>query len=297
MDIFISYKSEDRELVLKIKQLIEQETNASCWMDVEGIENTEYFINVIQRAIDESKKMFLMVSEKTHQSEWIRKETLYAQKKGKVITPIILDGKEMFDWLEFVFIDVQCVDYLDAKKFSKFIKKLKEEYPKPITKESLKSYLESETIPPHVLDLLQLGWKYYVRRDYDVAIDFFYRAALLGHADAQYRMGLCYLSNRGINQNNKEAVHWFKEAANHQHPDAMFKLAICYSRGSGVVIQWFLKAAHLGHVLSMFNVGQCYEFGRGSKQDLEEARKWYLEAATRDNEDSLERLRVIGFNN
>lgn len=287
MDFFISYKSEDREQVIKIKELIERETSAFCWMDIEGIENAEYFVNVIQKAIDESDKMILMVSENTCKSNWIMKETFYAENRAKSITPIVIDGKGLQGWLALFFSNIQYIDYLDEKKWRKYVSKLKQIYP---------PRNEQETMDAAIIDILQTGWKYFVKREYDIAADFFRRVALQGHADAQYRMGMCYLSNRGVNQNYKEAAHWFKEAASQQHIEAMFKLGICYSRGTGVIkskreaFQWFMKAASLGHVLSMFNVGQCYEYGNGIKKNICQAREWYIKAANKDNEDAIVKL-------
>lgn len=291
MDIFISYKTEDRELVNSIKEVIELETSASCWMDVEGIEHADYFVGVIMNAIDSCDKMLFMVSEKALRSKWIKRETFYAEKRGKEIIPLVIDEGGLRDWAEFLFADIQYVQYQKKAEFNKFIEELKKEYP-PIE-------INSDPQEVDVLELLQKGWKYFIKKEYDIAGDFFLRAAQRGNADAQYRMGLCYFFNKGINQNYEEAVSWFLKAAKQKHSQAMLKLAICHSRGIGttknayLAFKWFKKAAELGDDIAMFNVGKCYELGIGIKQEIGLAKQWYLKAANKDNENAIERIAFI----
>ena len=70
-----------------------------------------------------------------------------------------------------------------------------------------------------------------------------------GHADAQYRLGLCYEKGEGVEQNLQEAVKWYR------------------------------KSAEQGHTVAQKKMGWCYMLGKGEAQDSEEAVKWYRRAA------------------
>ena len=53
-------------------------------------------------------------------------------------------------------------------------------------------------------------------------------AAESGHSKAQYNLGMCYESGKGIKQDMVSAVRWYTEAANNKHPKAANNLGVCY---------------------------------------------------------------------
>lgn len=63
--IFISYKRMDFEHVAPIKDRIEKETGAACWIDTDGIESDAQFMNVIIEAIKDCE-IFLFFYSKSH---------------------------------------------------------------------------------------------------------------------------------------------------------------------------------------------------------------------------------------
>ena len=50
-------------------------------------------------------------------------------------------------------------------------------------------------------------------RNYEKAFDIYKRFAQKNNKEAQYQLGAMYKSGRGINKNEKSAVHWFKKSA------------------------------------------------------------------------------------
>jgi hypothetical protein len=58
--IFISYKRVDKERVFAIKDIIEQNTGAKCWIDLEGIECDAQFASIIISAIREAEIFLFM---------------------------------------------------------------------------------------------------------------------------------------------------------------------------------------------------------------------------------------------
>jgi TPR repeat protein len=131
------------------------------------------------------------------------------------------------------------------------------------------------------LRLLQMGNAEADRK----ACELFRRAALKGYAGSQYRLGYCYESGRGVDQNFSTANDWYEKAANQGYVDAQYKLGHSYRVGRGVSIdlavalEWYKKAAKNGDPDALHNVGWMYATGQGSKANGEEACRWFLEAA------------------
>jgi hypothetical protein len=80
-EIFLSYSRRDLEQVKAIKDELEQATGVNCWMDLDGIESGEQFVNVIIFAINRSDALLFMMSEASMQSEWALDELDFAKRK------------------------------------------------------------------------------------------------------------------------------------------------------------------------------------------------------------------------
>ena len=80
-EIFLSYSRRDLEQVKAIKDELEQATGVNCWMDLDGIESGEQFVNVIISAINRSDALLFMMSEASMQSEWALDELDFAKRK------------------------------------------------------------------------------------------------------------------------------------------------------------------------------------------------------------------------
>ena len=84
-------------------------------------------------------------------------------------------------------------------------------------------------------------------------------------------------------------------------------MAVCYEDGTGLnqdyamAINHYLKAkaiAEANHYYTgdaEFHIGACYEKGHGASIDLEEAVKWYREAANHLNDDAKAALQRLGY--
>ncbi len=58
--------------------------------------------------------------------------------------------------------------------------------------------------------------------------------AIKGSADAQYQLGLLYLTGKGTLQDFEEAAKWFTSAAEQNHALAQYELGLLYHNGLGV---------------------------------------------------------------
>lgn len=113
--IFISYKRTDKKKVFRLKQRIEYTIKEKCWLDLDGIESDEQFISVIMTAINDAQIVLFMYSSahkdiKDYECDWTIRELSYAQKRGKRIVFINLDGSVLTDWFEFNYGLKQQID-------------------------------------------------------------------------------------------------------------------------------------------------------------------------------------------
>lgn len=117
------------------------------------------------------------------------------------------------------------------------------------------------------------------------ACDLFRQAADKGYAASQYRLGYCYESGQGVEQDFSVANQWYERAADQGHVDAQYKLGHSYRVGRGVEIdlaaalRWYKMAAENGDGEALHNVGWMYATGQGVEANAGEAFAWFLSAA------------------
>ena len=72
-DVFISYARDEFDAANTVRLVLER-NGITCWMDVEGIHGGESFGVEIPAAIEASKVVVFILSERSQQSKWTRKE-------------------------------------------------------------------------------------------------------------------------------------------------------------------------------------------------------------------------------
>jgi len=111
------------------------------------------------------------------------------------------------------------------------------------------------------------------------------KAAELGHAEAQFKLGFCFERGRGVAQSDEKAVKWWREAAKRGHAKAQYNLGNCYHNGTGVAqsyekaFECWQKAANHGLARAQVDLGYCYFDGIGVTQCDEKAFALYHKAA------------------
>lgn len=122
---FISYSRKDLDIAKKIKSNIESITGRKCWMDMEGIESGEQFIDVIVSAIDNSKYVIFLLSDNSMASKYAQKEITYADKVGKKLIPLNIDRCTPKGWFLFNFGEVDIIDIHIHEQLEKFYSNIK----------------------------------------------------------------------------------------------------------------------------------------------------------------------------
>ena len=121
--IFISYKREDKDRVLAIKDGIKKATGEDCWIDLDGIESDAQFADVIISAINRCE-VFLFMYSASHtkivnrKKDWTIREISFAEKKDKRIVFVNIDNSPLTDWFELNFGTTQQVDATDMEKLA-----------------------------------------------------------------------------------------------------------------------------------------------------------------------------------
>ncbi len=130
------------------------------------------------------------------------------------------------------------------------------------------------------------------RGDYATALKEWRPLAEQGDVDAQFNLGVRYVTGEGVPQDDNEALRWFRRAAEQGDADAQFNLGIGYDLGRGVpqddteALRWFRRAAEQGLAVAQLNLGVMYAQGQGVPQDYVQARMWQNLAAAQGHENA-----------
>lgn len=131
------------------------------------------------------------------------------------------------------------------------------------------------------------------------------KSAEQGYSIAQNILGSCYYHGMGCDQNYNKAFYWFNKACEDElnidnYCRSINMIGVMYLNGqigfgsAFVAVDYFKIAAQHGFAPTQYNLGVCYEHGIGvEKEDLEEAKYWYGEAAKQGYVDAIESLKRL----
>ena len=105
---------------------LERETGVQFWIDREGIESAEQFVEVIIRAIDQAEIVLFMLSDNSQHSHWTKNEVSYAKNIGKRVVPIVLNGNDLKGWFLFTFGRVNYIDSSEEDQLQRLVKDLRQ---------------------------------------------------------------------------------------------------------------------------------------------------------------------------
>ena len=114
-------KREESENAFAVRDLIEK-WGIKTWIDKDGIFSSYDFKELIEKAIENTKIVIFMSSEKSNDSDFVRNEIKYAITYKKKIIPVMLDHSPFGDGLRMDLANVDQVDYTDQPEFEKKLK-------------------------------------------------------------------------------------------------------------------------------------------------------------------------------
>lgn len=137
-------------------------------------------------------------------------------------------------------------------------------------------------------ELYQLAEKYYyglsVKKNCQKAFELYQKAAELGNADAQYKIGWMYSTGTQTKQDYKNAFKWFSKSAEQGCAIAQYNLGKMYWYGYGVEknekksFEWVQKAADQGFPKALNQLGYMYERGYVVEKDEVKANELFQKA-------------------
>jgi hypothetical protein len=106
LQVFISYSRTDSAFVNRLKADLKHHS-ISAWVDHSNIEGGQEWPAELQRAIDQSQVMLVVLSEEAVKSSWLANEYHYGLRVGKRVIPILLQPCQVplalitKHWLDF----------------------------------------------------------------------------------------------------------------------------------------------------------------------------------------------------
>ncbi|KAI8070867.1 HCP-like protein [Gongronella butleri] len=138
--------------------------------------------------------------------------------------------------------------------------------------------------------------------DVDYSRELFTKAALIGYAPSQYRLGLAF-ENGMLNcpVDARLSIAWYSKSAAQGHFDAALALSGWYLTGAPMIMPqddreaylWARKTAELGYPKGQFACGYYCETGIGVEQSLDQAIFWYKQAANQQYARAIQRLEEL----
>ncbi|MBQ7529119.1 sel1 repeat family protein, partial [bacterium] len=140
--------------------------------------------------------------------------------------------------------------------------------------------------PQSAEEQYKLGIKYIVEENLPKAMKYFTKAAEQGHAEAQYKLGLCYcqgfIFDRKFKEDYPKAEEWFKKSAAQGNMKAQCELAVCYGKNNkeySKAIELLNKSAKQGYARAKMCLGLAYCNGEGVEKDVKKGVAYFQEAA------------------
>ena len=128
--------------------------------------------------------------------------------------------------------------------------------------------------------MCQMGKERYRLGDYKAAFEYWTRAAALGDAASNHQLSVMYHDGRGVEKDEKRALHHAEEAAIGGHHLARHNLG-CTEEDNGRVdraVKHYIIAANLGYGDSLEPIKKLYKAGKISKDDFNAALRGYQTA-------------------
>jgi len=120
-------------------------------------------------------------------------------------------------------------------------------------------------------------------QSFEKAFLWYEKAATQGFSKAQHNLAALYEAGLGTPEDGQKAAQWFEEAARQGDIRAQYRLALVGLKGEeGATlqgVQWLKKVLEQNFAPAQYTMGFLLEHGVGMQQNMEEARRFYEEAA------------------
>lgn len=142
-----------------------------------------------------------------------------------------------------------------------------------------------------------------IEKDIPRAVEYFERAAQLGHTPSNFWLGHAYFQGQGVPQDKRRGIMHLKSAMKDNHPGAIFYIGLMYKNGDMLTQdndKWekcFRKAVQLKWGPALYMLADIYYHGKkGREKNFKKAFQYYAEAGDTGHADALYCLGTMFFN-
>ncbi|MEO6421959.1 MAG: tetratricopeptide repeat protein [Candidatus Nitrotoga sp.] len=138
----------------------------------------------------------------------------------------------------------------------------------------------------------ELAWMYDTGANYKVlskdtrkAAEWYEKAAIQGHAEAQASLGMLYVNGDGVSKDYVKGVDWLQKASAQGNANAQLNLGWLYRDNKGIpknaakALEWWQNAAERGFAHAQFTLGVIYNKGEDVPRNVARALEWWQMAA------------------
>ncbi|HJO93261.1 MAG TPA: SEL1-like repeat protein [Victivallales bacterium] len=138
----------------------------------------------------------------------------------------------------------------------------------------------------NAVSLFKTGKKYYLNKQYGLALEPLKQAANLGNSYAQNMLGIMHYKGFGIKKNYSSAFKLFTSASEKNNAEAQENLGRMYCYGQGThkdlrkAFKLYSMAVNNGaRAEAQYSLAQFYYYGKGTEVNKKEAFKYFKESA------------------
>ncbi len=154
---------------------------------------------------------------------------------------------------------------------------------------------------PSILGGIYLNGQYGVPKDPKKGIAYLRLGVRKNDSAAANNLGLAYYQGNGVTRNYRLAFHYYKLAERLDYKDEVpiYNQGICLLLGRGTkadyvaAVEKFRRSAESHYASALAYLGFCYRFGYGVELNIQEALKWYKQAAKRGHKSARATLRQL----
>lgn len=131
--IFISYSTKDVAVAEQIVQYLES-NEMTCWIAPRNIVSGRDYTDMINEAITDCRAVVVVVSKKSVQSQWVKKELTTATSMNKLVIPFKISQVELPGGWQFILNNVQWIDATNntVSKFHEIIAGIDHSFEVPV---------------------------------------------------------------------------------------------------------------------------------------------------------------------
>ena len=122
---------------------------------------------------------------------------------------------------------------------------------------------------------------YHAAQAEDLSVDDIKALADGGHAEAEYKLGVMYITGNSVPKDRKKAIDSFMKSASAGYTKAQYVMGKLYKDGTYIqrseqkAVLWFSKAAAKGHTKSQYELAVLYAGYRDSEESLIKSYAWF----------------------